>query len=178
MSRPKSDAPPSQKNLEFKAKINETVALEEAFKQDGASFVDILEQTDTYFVVPRGRLKLREATGRKPELIFYERDEKSSGGMRSLYTVIPMEDAAVKDALSRALGVKVVVAKSRRLLMLKNARIHIDEVKNLGSYMEFEVVSHGDDAGDVALLDRLKGIASPFVGTEINESYSDLVMSK
>ncbi len=30
------------RNLEFKAKINEIVALEEAFKRDGASFVEIL----------------------------------------------------------------------------------------------------------------------------------------
>ncbi|MCL4539628.1 MAG: class IV adenylate cyclase [Bacteroidetes bacterium] len=162
------------RNLEFKAKINEIVALEEAFKRDGASFVEILEQTDTYFVVPRGRLKLREATGKKAELIFYERDESSPEEMRSLYDVVPA-DLGMGEVLSKALGVKVVVSKKRRLLMLKNARIHLDAVDGLGAYLEFEVMSQGDDAGDAILLDRLKRIAAPFVEREINVSYSDLI---
>ncbi len=163
------------RNLEFKAEVKGSASLEEAFRREGASFTEVLEQADTYFVVAKGRLKLREIAGKRAELIFYERDEKSSGGMQSRYEVVPVENGAVKDILSRALGVKTVVAKTRRLLMLRNARIHIDEVVNLGSYLEFEVVSQGDDAGDTALLERLKRIASPYVEKEICASYSDLI---
>ncbi len=166
------------KNLEFKAKVRERALLEEAFYNKGATFVETLNQTDTYFVVSKGRLKLREARGKKPELIFYERDETSPSEMCSLYNVLPLADSAVKDVLLKALGVKIIVAKERRLLKLRNARIHLDEVKGLGSFLEFEVVSEGDDAGDRTLLDRLKEIAALFVEMEINRSYSDLMLAE
>lgn len=166
------------RNLEFKAKVAGMDSLEEAFKQNGALFTETLEQTDTYFVVSTGRLKLREAKGRESELIFYERDESSPSEMRSLYSVVPLSDSSIKGVLVKALSIKIVVVKERRLLKLKNARIHLDEVKGLGSFLEFEVVSEGDDAGDEALLEKLKGIAEPFVETVINVSYSDLMVAE
>lgn len=170
------------KNLEFKARIKEAESLESIFTQHGATFSDVLNQRDTYFNVLRGRLKLREIDGKRSELIFYERDESSSSGMESIYDIYPVVDPKLKDFLAEALGVKVVVEKKRRLLKLRNARIHLDEVKGLGSFLEFEVVSadggqgKGDDEADAALLELLKGYAAPFVVREINESYSDLVI--
>ena len=165
------------KNLEFKAKVRELTPLEKLFKDNGAVFVESLKQTDTYFKVSNGRLKLREARGKKPELIFYERDETSTAGMRSFYDVLPLADLSIKNFLAKSLGVKVVVEKERRLLKLKNARIHLDSVSGLGQFLEFEVVSDGDDEGDALLLERLKKMAAPFVEKEINVSYSDLVLS-
>lgn len=179
MTQPKADAPPAQKNLEFKAKVRELTPLEKLFKDNGAVFVESLKQTDTYFKVSNGRLKLREARGtyKKPELIFYERDETSTAGMQSFYDVLPLADLSIKNFLAKSLGVKVVVEKERRLLKLKNARIHLDSVSGLGQFLEFEVVSEGDDEGDALLLERLKKMAAPFVEKEINVSYSDMVLS-
>lgn len=172
------------KNLEFKAQVRELNPLEEVFKAKGAAFTGVLKQCDTYFNVHSGRLKLRETGGRRTELIFYERNETSSSEMESRYMVHPVRDASLKSFLSESLGVKTVVLKDRRLLMLKNARIHLDEVKGLGSFLEFEVVSaesataHGDDESDAALLGMLKEYAAPFVVREINESYSDMMLEK
>jgi adenylate cyclase class 2 len=94
--------------------------------------------------------------------------------MESRYEIFPVTDPSLKDLLAKALGVKTIVEKVRRLLKLKNARIHLDEVKGLGSFLEFEVVSGGDDRADTALLETLKTYAAPFVVKEIKESYSDL----
>lgn len=170
------------KNLEFKARVRELNPLEEEFKSKGAEFVGVLKQCDTYFNVQGGRLKLREVGGRPGELIFYKRNEASSSEMESRYSVLPVRDASLKSFLSESLGVKVVVVKERRLLMLKNARIHLDDVKGLGKFLEFEVVSaesaatNGNDEDDAALLGMLKEYAAPFVVREINESYSDLML--
>lgn len=172
------------KNLEFKAQIREPKSLESIFTQNGAVFTALLRQSDTYFNVSRGRLKLREADGRRVELVFYERDESSSSGMRSIYDIFPVADLKLKDFLAKALGVKVVVEKERRLLKLRNARIHLDEVSGLGDFLEFEVVftpdeqGKADDEADVALLELLKGYAAPFVVREIRQSYSDLMVEK
>jgi len=171
------------KNLEFKASVDDVAGLEKAFTGIGAQFTAVLNQRDIYFNVRSGRLKQREVEGKSAELIYYERDEASSSEMLSRYSVVPIHDASVKDMLSKALGVKVVVEKTRRLLMLKNARIHLDAVKNLGTFLEFEVVSsgrtpseQGDDKADAELLEKLKRIAASFVDKEINASYSDLVI--
>jgi adenylate cyclase, class 2 len=164
------------KNLEYKARVRELNSLEKIFIENGAEFAGLLKQRDFYFDVKIGRLKLREAAGKKAELIFYERDEASSAGMESRYEIFTTTDPSLKDLLAKALGVKTIVEKDRRLLMMKNARIHLDEVKGLGSFLEFEVVSAGDDRGDSALLETLKTYAAPFVVKEIGESYSDLML--
>ncbi len=159
-------------------------SLEEIFIGIGASFVGIIKQRDTYFEVRVGRLKLRETDGKPAELIFYERDETSSSEMESRYGILPVADLSIKDFLVKALGVKVVVEKERKLLILGNARIHLDQVNGLGSFLEFEVVSaesisrKGDDNADASLLDKLKLYAAPLVVREINESYSDLMLKR
>lgn len=166
------------RNLEYKARVRELDSLEKVFRENGADFIEVLKQTDTYFRVSGGRLKFRETTGKASELIFYERDETSAAEMESLYEVLPLHDRAIKGVLVKALGVKVVVEKGRRLLMLRNARIHLDDVENLGKFLEFEVVTEGNDREDLALLDNLKRIASPFIEMEIRSSYSDLMLSE
>lgn len=52
------------RNFEFKAKVKDLVLLEKVFKDHGAVFVEMLNQTDTYFCVQRGRLKFREIAGK------------------------------------------------------------------------------------------------------------------
>ena len=82
----------------------------------GASDEGWLHQTDTYFQVPQGRLKLREE-GPVAQLIFYERANETVA-RESRYRLVPVSDpTGLKDALSDALGVLIVVEKSRRLLL-------------------------------------------------------------
>ncbi len=173
-----------RRNLEFKAQVGVLESLERVFGENGARFVGVLTQRDTYFNVREGRLKLRETAGKKGELIFYRRAESSSASMESNYDIAPVADGSTRDLLAAALGIKTVVEKTRRLLMLRNARIHLDDVKGLGNFLEFEVVSggesggEGDDVADAALLSTLKSYAAPYVVSEINESYSDMMLRR
>ena len=45
----------------------------------------------------------------------------------------------IKLLLSRSLGVKGCVKKTRTLYMVGQTRIHVDKVENLGDFMELEV---------------------------------------
>src|SRR5438445_10928226 len=75
---------------------------------------EALVQTDTFFVVPRGRLKLREFSDGSGELIFYERPDLA-GPKESLYVRCACSDPkAVSAVLGQALGVRGVVEKRRR----------------------------------------------------------------
>lgn len=50
------------------------------------------------------------------------------------------------------LGVLVVVEKVRRLLLWHNARIHLDKVRDLGTFIEIEAVA--DPASDLSIERR------------------------
>ena len=119
-----------QRNIELKARDPDPARSLQAALQVGASDEGWLHQTDTYFRVPRGRLKLREE-GAVAHLISYERADETVA-RESRYRLVPVGDSAgLKDALSDALGVLVVVEKSRRLLLWHGVRIHLDEVRGL-----------------------------------------------
>ena len=109
-------------------------------RQLGAAFHATLTQTDTYFHVPRGRLKLRSIDGTHAELIQYDRPD-AQGDRWSTYTRVPVGDPqGMMLALGNALGVRCVVEKVRAVYLYKTARIHIADVTGLGSFLEFEVV--------------------------------------
>lgn len=106
----------------------------------GARDAGILRQVDTYYCVPSGRMKLRQINGKRSELILYDRPS-SRGSRYSRYSVLPVSDPRAMDSLlAHMFGREVVVRKTRRLYLFRNARIHIDRVSGLGDFLEFEVV--------------------------------------
>src|SRR5688572_23038254 len=129
-----------RRNLELKARCADLPRAAEAARKLAAADAGELRQLDTYFIVPNGRLKLRETEGLAAELIWYARVDSASV-RRSDYHVLPIPKAAeTRDALSRALGVRGAVRKHRRLWLWENVRIHLDDVEGLGTFVEFEAV--------------------------------------
>src|SRR2546422_2621353 len=104
---------------------------------------EALVQTDTFFVAPRGRLKLREFSDGSGELIFYERPDLA-GPKESLYVRCACSDPkAVSAVLGQALGVRGVVEKRRELFMIDRARGHPYEVPGVGGFLGIEGVLGG-----------------------------------
>src|SRR4051812_25148187 len=107
------------RNLEIKVQCDRA-ALEQVrarAEATGASTFTHLSQTDTYFRVEHGRLKLREIRseieGEWAELIAYQRPDQQQSRW-SDYQLVPLaaETAeAVKQALASCCGVWVVVTK-------------------------------------------------------------------
>ena len=105
-----------------------------------ASEPEELVQRDTFFQVPRGRLKLRENAERCAELIYYERPDQL-GPKTSTYTRTPVEDPrTMQELLDKLLGRAAVVAKRREVFWINSSRVHLDNVEGLGSFVELEVV--------------------------------------
>ena len=166
------------RNLEIKARIQDIQAAESIAKSLPATFSGCLEQVDTYFRVPQGRLKLREINQKEAELIFYKRDEKSNQRM-SDFTIYPcMDSKSLMHLLEAAFGILQVVEKRRTLYMYNATRIHLDEVKELGSFIELETPIN-ESNGDVrAITDFL---VEKFVLRDadyITCSYLDLMQTK
>lgn len=99
-----------------------------------------LTQADTFFNCANGRLKLRAQRGGEDYLVFYRR-AAARGPKASVYTLVPVPDAAkTRRSLSRLLGVTKKVFKKRLVCHAGRARIHFDEVRGLGRFIELEVV--------------------------------------
>jgi adenylate cyclase, class 2 len=145
----------------------------------GAEEHGFLDQRDTYFQVAHGRLKLREE-GTGAQLIAYERPDLAAQ-RESGYRIVAVADAeGLKETLAAALGVIATIVKTRRLFLWEGVRIHLDRVRGLGEFIEFEAVI-GDGALDpgsagrrVEELRRAFGIEDDHL---IGESYCDLAIA-
>jgi len=168
------------RNLEAKFRLSDLDAARAAALGLGyaarASFI----QRDTFFVVARGKLKLREQS---PEawLIHYERD-RESGLMLSRYEIVPVADPTrTREMLARALGVLAEVRKHRTLLTRRSVRLHLDRVDTLGSFGEIEAIlaegsEEGEGAGSArAPVDELLGALGVGASELIEGSYFELM---
>ena len=128
------------RNIEIKARISRVADLLPRARALADGPEAAIAQDDTFFKVPQGRLKLREFADGSAELIHYLRPDTGEA-KASDYVRVPVPDpAALREALSRALGLGGRVRKQRLLLMVGATRIHLDQVEGLGDFMELEVV--------------------------------------
>ncbi len=124
-------------NVEIKAKCSNASFIRNYLLTNQAIFKGTDHQTDTYFNVLNGRLKLREGNIEN-NLIYYERTNQA-GPKQSNFKLLKVEDAAgLKEVLQKTNGIKVVVKKKREIYYIKNVKFHIDEVPSLGSFVEIE----------------------------------------
>ncbi|MDI6778708.1 MAG: class IV adenylate cyclase [Bacteroidota bacterium] len=165
-------------NLELKAKVNSKDNIKSLLNDLGATFECKMVQVDTYFNVSKGRLKLREIDKKESQLIYYNRKE-STTEMWSNYQIVKVDEPGrLKEVLAASNGIRVVMKKFRELYKYENCRIHIDDVEELGSFMELEVIHNDSESKTKELFDMIKEKLSAEIEENINESYSDLLLSK
>jgi len=120
--------------------VREPGALERRVRRVADGAPRSIEQKDVFFATRQGRLKLRTFADGSGELIRYDRVDRT-GPTESSYDLAGVADCAtLETVLARALGVRGVVRKQRRLFMVGRTRIHLDRVEGLGEFVELEVV--------------------------------------
>ena len=160
-------------NVEIKARVRIKV-LAEALANTSSQ---LIEQEDVFFVVPRGRLKLRIFSSFSAELIYYEREDQR-GPKESRYSISrTSEPDSLKAVLQMSLGIRGVVRKQRTLYLVGQTRIHLDEVEGLGSFVELEVVMRANQshADGVRIARRLMGQLEIQDSDLIEQAYIDLL---
>lgn len=164
------------KNLEFKANCDSLDMLRQRLADLQAEHRSTMKQLDTYFNVSQGRLKLREINTHEAELIYYERSDLAESRYSNYQICDIPEPMAFKQIATMALGVKGVVEKQRELWMFGDTRIHLDEVKNLGQFIELETVIHNQTEAEAQaehqLVKEALGIKEKDL---VSVSYSDLI---
>jgi homotetrameric cytidine deaminase len=167
--------PEPRRNVELKAIDRDPAATLNVALASGATDQGTLRQRDTYFAVPHGRLKLREQDGSAAQLIAYERPDDPAVRLSRYHLIEVPDPEALIAGLTVTCGVRVVVSKTRRLLLADNVRIHLDDVAGLGRYIELEAVAApGADLGaERRKVDRLRELLDIRDGDLRPGSYAD-----
>jgi len=162
-------------NIEFKAELRDPQAARAQCEVIGATRMGVLNQTDTYFKMPDGRLKRREAEGEPIEWIFYHRENRLQPRL-SNYAILTDAQARRRWG-TESLREWIVVRKQRELWMKENVRIHLDHVDRLGWFLEFEAIvdAKHDAAQCRKAVASLRAQFEPALGEPISVSYADLI---
>ncbi len=165
-------------NIEIKARTESADRIRQVLLSENAEVRGIDLQTDTYFNVPVGRLKLREGNIEN-NLIFYIRKDQE-GPKQSDFTLSPVKDpATLKEILKQSLGIKVVVKKKREIYFIRNVKFHLDRVEDLGEFVEIEAGNLTADLSVEDLREQCNHYVNIFgiqPGDMINNSYSDMLL--
>jgi adenylate cyclase, class 2 len=134
----------TRRNVELKAFDADPERSVAVCRALGATDQGVISQRDTYFNVPRGAMKLREESAGPPQLIRYQRSNQPQQ-RQSHYRIVTVCHAnRLREVLAAALGVRAIVDKQRHLWLWKHVRIHLDDVKGLGRFIELEAVAPAD----------------------------------
>jgi len=168
----------SHKMVELKARVDDHEVLRKKLSALGAEYAGTFQQTDLYFRVPEGRLKLREVkNSRTSELIYYEREDVAGPKNDDAFILRVQEAEDLKTILKKILIPMTVIEKVREIYQHQGTQIHLDTVKKLGKFVEFERQT-ADEASmaekDQRILEKLmKQLEIPSSNLE-TLSYSDL----
>ncbi|MDO8558382.1 MAG: class IV adenylate cyclase [bacterium] len=170
----------SHLNVEIKARCSDSERIRQILISKNADFHGKDHQIDMYFNVQRGRLKLREGDIEN-YLIYYERKDKE-GPKESHVTLFPTTPrTSLKEILEKSLGVLVVVDKKREIYFIENVKFHIDEVAELGAFVEIEAIDKDGSIEKEKLQEQCQLYMQLFGISDtdlVSVSYSDLLLKK
>jgi predicted adenylyl cyclase CyaB len=146
------------RNIEIKARIESMSAVMQKVSALATEGPFEIDQDDTFFYCPNGRLKLRTFSQKSGELIFYRRSDQT--GPKESFYMISQTTApdTLRDLLTSAYGQAGRVVKKRTVYMVGRTRVHLDRVQGLGDFLELEVMlsdSEPIEAGMVEAYDLM-----------------------
>jgi len=175
-------------NYEIKARTSEKQQerIREILEINKAEFWGVNNQTDTYFKVKEGRLKLRRGDTENC-LIYYERKNQKDTKEAKVKLFNNQGKIGVLERITRkSHDVLIEVIKQREIYFIGNVKVHIDKVNELGTFLEIEAQSELDEEGISKIsLDKLKEQCNYHKNLFkikdyqlIKGSYSDMLLKK
>lgn len=166
------------KNVEIKAKCTNPDKIEQILLENGADFKGTDIQTDTYFNVRNGRLKLRQGNIEN-SLIYYSRNNQQ-GPKQSNFRLFQTPNLdTLLPLLNDSLGILATVKKTRKIFYIDFVKFHIDNLEGFGNFVEIEV----GDLEDKKTTEELEIICNHYISLFgiknedlIKDSYSDMIL--
>ena len=168
------------RNIEIKARIDNLQSLARMAAAIADHGPTAIVQDDTFFACERGRMKLRAFSNGEGELIFYRRANQA-GPKESTFVLSPTScPDSLREALSLAYGQVGRVQKHRTLFLVGRTRVHLDDVKDLGQFLELEVVLDETEAAEAGVAEANRLMAQLGVAHTqlVTGAYVDLLASR
>lgn len=165
---------------EIKARTTQSAQVRDFLQANNALFKGEDYQTDTYFKVNEGRLKLREGNIEN-HLIQYCRPNQAEAKTSHVLLYKSQVESNLKQILTNSLGILVIVKKVREIYFIENVKFHIDTVDNLGHFIEIEAigVKGKDDESDLrAQCLHYQQQLNIQAKDLVKVSYSDMLLDK
>lgn len=123
-------------NIEVKSKFSDHDKIRTVLKLKEAEYLGIDFQTETYFDVRNGTLKLRE--GNIENKLIHESEAVEEKKDILLYNT--QKGSSLKKILEKSYGISKVVEKHREIYSIKNVKFYIDFVSSLGNFVGIEAI--------------------------------------
>lgn len=170
-------------NIEIKAQSSEEEQSKiiEILNENNAKYIETDFQTDIYFKVDSGRMKLRKGNIEN-YLIYYEREDKKDS-KQSNVILFKNQDriSELEEIMKKTHDTLVVVEKKRNIYFIENVKFHIDNVSQLGRFIEIEAISK-DNFIPIEQLREQCNYYKKLFGIKdenlIKNSYSDMILEK
>ena len=114
-------------------------------------------------------------------MVYYERENKKGPKQSKVILLKLNPQPTLKEILTKALGILVVVEKRREIYFIDNVKFHIDTVKNLGTFVEIEAINENGTIGKNKLQEQCRYYLNLFKISKENllsGSYSDMLLQK
>jgi predicted adenylyl cyclase CyaB len=170
----------SKRNIEIKARVQNLKSLADKVAPLATQGPMEIEQDDTFFNCPTGRLKLRSLSDNTGVLIFYNRVDESGPKLSSYQISHTNEPNQLRELLTSAYGQLGRVRKHRTLYIIERTRVHLDAVEELGNFLELEVVLDDNEpleSGALVTRDLMQKLEIP-ESDLIEGAYLDLLLKK
>ena len=168
------------RNVEIKARVRQPSRLLDAVLEIADRGPTVFAQDDTFFACPNGRLKLRMFSSTEGQLIFYRRTDQAGPKLSEYVMATTAEPDALRGTLTLAYGATGRVRKTRTLCFVGATRIHLDDVDDLGHFVELEVVLTAEQSveeGQAIAEDLMRRLAIE-PGELIHRAYVDLLADR
>ena len=167
-------------NIEIKARVANLETLLPLVASIADAGPEHVDQDDTFFSCPNGRLKLRVVDDGHGVLIFYRRADRL-GPKSSFYVHSETADPdGLRTVLAHAYGEAGRVRKHRMVFQIGQARVHLDRVEGLGEFLELEVTVGGKIGPEAAISEahRLAAALGIENSSLVTGAYLDLLETR
>jgi len=165
--------------VEIKAKCQDLSMIKAILEKEGGIFLGQEEQTDIYFKITKGRLKLRKGA-KQSYLIYYKREDLQEIRPSHFELYPTATPAKLEKVLRAAFEVLVEVKKIREVVWIQNIKFNLDNVEGLGTFIEIEAMTETPHEF-AELKEKVQTFIEKFAikKEEIQSySYSDLLLQR
>jgi adenylate cyclase class IV len=166
------------RSIDLRAELRDPDLARAVCARAGGVCVVTLQQRDTYFRVPSGRLKRRESDEEEPEWIFSSRDDLL-GPALCQFRVYSEEEARAHFGLA-PLPVWMIVNMKRELWMTGGVRIALDDVEEVGRFLKLEafITRRSPESACRRHVAKMLDDLRPALGELIAADYADLLAAE